>query len=106
MTVNTIHKTPEFDHWLDSVDDLQGKAAILNRIQRAEEGNFGDVEPVGEGVSEMRVFVGPGYRIYYVRAGGPTTYLLLDGSDKTDQKRGIKRAKEILNALMPKGKKR
>lgn len=105
MTINTLNTTPEFDGWLQSVDDPIGKAAILTRIERAENGNFGDVKPVGDAVSEMRVFEGPGYRVYYVRVG-MTTYLLLWGSDKTDQKRGIKRAKEILNALMPKGKKR
>jgi putative addiction module killer protein len=65
---------------------------------RAQNGNFGDTEPVGNGLSEMRVFVGPGYRVYYVRSG-QTSYLMLYGSDKTDQKRGIKRAKEILDAL-------
>ncbi len=60
--------------------------------------NFGDCEPAGDGLSEMRVFVGPGYRISFVRTG-ITAYLMLWGSDKTDQKRGIKRAKEILDAL-------
>lgn len=100
---NTLNTTPEFDGWLISVTDPIGKAAILARIQRAEGGNFGDIEPVGDSVSEMRVFVGPGYRVYYVKVG-LTTYLLLWGSDKTDQKRGIKRAKEILDAL--RGKKR
>lgn len=93
-----IQKTPDFDDWLDGVKDAQGKAAILGRLDRAGDGNFGDCEPVGEGMSEMRVFVGPGYRIYFVRSG-QTEYLMLSGSDKTDQKRGIKRAKAILDAL-------
>ncbi|MDG9889223.1 MULTISPECIES: type II toxin-antitoxin system RelE/ParE family toxin [Pseudomonas] len=101
--INTLHTTPEFDGWLISVTDPIGKAAILTRIQRAENGNFGDVKPVGDAVSEMRVFEGPGYRVYYVKVG-LTAYLLLWGSDKKDQKRGIKRAKEILDAL--RGKKR
>jgi putative addiction module killer protein len=96
--LNTINTTPEFDTWLDDVKDLQGKAAVLCRLDRAEHGNFGDCEPVGNGLSEMRVFVGPGYRIYFVRTGR-IAYLVLWGSDKTDQQRGIKRANEILDAL-------
>ena len=93
-----IGRTPEFDTWLDGMRDVCGKTAVLTRLDRAEENNFGDCEPAGEGLSEMRVFVGPGYRIYFVRTG-ITAYLMLWGSDKTDQKRGIKRAREILNAL-------
>jgi len=93
-----IQKTPDFDDWLDGVKDAKGKAAILSRLDRAGDGNFGDCEPVGEGMSEMRVFVGPGYRIYFVRSG-QAEFLMLSASDKTDQKRGIKRAKAILDAL-------
>ncbi len=95
---NLIGRTPEFDTWLDGMRDVWGKTAILTRLDRAEDNNFGDCEPVGHGLSEMRVFVGPGYRIYFVRTG-ITAYLMLWGSDKTDQNRGIKRAKEILDAL-------
>jgi putative addiction module killer protein len=94
----TLNTTPQFDTWLDGVRDIQGKATILSRLDRAEQGNFGDCEPVGEGMSEMRVFVGPGYRLYFVRTGR-TAFLVLWGSDKTDQQRGIKRAKELLDAL-------
>ncbi|WP_455921351.1 type II toxin-antitoxin system RelE/ParE family toxin [Pseudomonas putida] len=97
-TKNIIDTTPEFDDWLDSVRNSQGKAAVTARLLRAENGNFGDTEPVGDGLSEMRVFVGPGYRAYYVRSG-LASYLMLYGSDKDDQQRGIKRAKEILDAL-------
>lgn len=93
-----VRQTPEFAVWLGGVTDIVGKAAILARLDRASDGNFGDCEPVGEGMSEMRVFVGPGYRIYFVRSG-QTEYLMLNGSDKTDQRRGIKTAKKILNAL-------
>ncbi|BCJ05678.1 addiction module antitoxin RelB [Pseudomonas sp. 250J] len=100
---NLIDTTPEFESWLDGVKDPIGKGAIAGRILRAEGGNFGDTEPVGDGVSEMRVFIGPGYRIYYVRTG-MARYLMLYGSDKTDQDRGIKRAKDILDAL--RGKRR
>ena len=96
--INEIHQTSYFEDWLDSVKDAQGKSAILARLDRAADGNFGDCEPVGDGVSEMRVFIGPGYRIYFVRSG-IAEYLMLSGSDKADQKRGIKRAKAILDAL-------
>ena len=95
---NLIGRTPEFDTWLDGMKDICGKVAVLVRLDRAEENNFGDCEPVGDGLSEMRVFVGPGYRIYFVRTG-VAAHLMLWGSDKTDQNRGIKRAKEILDAL-------
>lgn len=94
----TIDKTDEFDDWLSGIKDRKGKAAVNSRLVRAESGLFGDCEPVGEGMSEMRVFVGPGYRCYFVRTA-ETTFLMLYGSDKTDQQRGIKRAKEIWEAL-------
>jgi len=94
----TIHTTAEFDKWLLSIRDGQGRGAIVSRLQKAEYGNFGDCKPIGDGMSEMRVFQGPGYRIYFVRSG-QTSFLMLYGSDKTDQKRCIKRAKEILDAL-------
>lgn len=55
---NLIGRTPEFDTWLDGMRDIDGKAAVLTRLDRAEENNFGDCEPVGDGMSEMRVFVG------------------------------------------------
>jgi len=82
---NLIGRTPEFDTWLDGMRDIDGKAAALTRLDRAEENNFGDCEPVGDGMSEMRVFVGPGYRIYFVRTG-IAAYLMLWGSDKPTRK--------------------
>jgi putative addiction module killer protein len=98
MTVNTINKTDEFDVWLSSLTDLMAQAKILARIRRAELGNFGDSEPVGEGVSEMRIDFGPGYRVYYAREGR-VVYLLLNGGDKSTQKADIKRAKAIWAAV-------
>jgi putative addiction module killer protein len=95
---NRIHRTSEFDRWLRGVTNAQGKMAILNRLDRAQKGYFGDCESVGSGVSEIRVFVGPGYRLYYARTG-TTDYTMLTGSDKTDQTRGIRRAKQILDAM-------
>ncbi|MHB1202701.1 MAG: type II toxin-antitoxin system RelE/ParE family toxin [Acidithiobacillus sp.] len=71
-----------------------GRARIVHRIRSAEHGNFGDCEPVGEGVSEMRIHFGPGYRVYFTRCG-EVIYLLLWGGDKSSQKRDIKRAIEL-----------
>ncbi|MEX3772882.1 type II toxin-antitoxin system RelE/ParE family toxin [Pseudomonas sp. MYb118] len=95
---NRIHTTTEFDQWLHKLVDAKGKTLIIHRLDCAEIGYFGDCKGVGGGMSEMRVFVGPGYRIYFVRTGR-TDYLMLTGSDKTDQARAIKRAKRILDAL-------
>ena len=71
---------------------------IARRIERAEVGNFGDCESVGDGVFEMRIDYGPGYRAYFVRRG-EIVYLLLLGGDKSTQKRDIKRAKEMARTL-------
>ena len=73
-------------------------ARIVHRIRSAEHGNFGDCEPVGDGVSEMRIHFGPGYRVYFTRRG-EVIYLLLLGGDKSSQKRDIKRAIEMARAL-------
>lgn len=77
----------------------QGQGArILSRLDSAALGNFGDCEPVGEGVSEMRIHFGPGYRVYYKRRG-TEVYLLLLGGDKSTQKRDIKLALEMARQL-------
>ncbi|WP_245300099.1 type II toxin-antitoxin system RelE/ParE family toxin [Methylocystis bryophila] len=76
----------------------QGKARILARLRSATFGNFGDCASVGEGVFEMRLHFGPGYRVYYVRAEKPI-YLLLIGGDKSTQKMDIVRAKEMARAI-------
>lgn len=96
--MNTFLRTEEFDAWLSALKDKVGRARIAHRIRSAEHGNFGDCEPVGEGVSEMRVHAGPGYRVYYTRRG-EIIYLLLLGGDKSSQKRDIKRAIEMARAL-------
>ena len=72
--------------------------ANIERIDAAEHGNFGDCEPVGEGVSEMRIHFGPGYRAYFTRRG-EVVYLLLLGGDKSSQKRDIRRAIQIARTL-------
>lgn len=96
--MNAFYRTSEFDIWLSNLKDKVGKARILKRIRAAEGGNFGDCEPVGEGVSEMRIHVGPGYRLYYTRIG-EVVYLLLVGGDKSSQPRDIKRAIAMARAL-------
>ena len=96
--MNTFLRTPEFDAWLKGLRDPVGKARIVARIRSAEHGNFGDCEPVGEGVSEMRIHCGPGYRVYYARSGR-VVYLLLCGGDKSTQKQDIKRSKALLKGL-------
>jgi len=96
--VNTFYRTAEFDSWLSNLKDKIGKARILKRIRAAEGGNFGDCEPVGGGVSEMRIHVGPGYRLYYTRTG-EVIYLLLLGGGKSSQSRDIKRAIEMARSL-------
>jgi putative addiction module killer protein len=78
--------------------DRVGRARVIHRVRSAEHGNFGDCEPVGEEVSEMRVHVGPGYRIYYTRRG-EVVYLLLVGGDKSSQERDIERALGMARAL-------
>jgi putative addiction module killer protein len=96
--MNTIQSTTEFDKWLASLTDKVGKARILQRLDSAVLGNFGDCEPVGSGVSEMRVHYGPGYRVYFTRRAG-VVYLLLLGGDKSSQKRDIKQAIKLAAEL-------
>ena len=91
-------RTPEFDAWLKALRDPVAKGRVIARIRSAEAGNFGDCRPVGGGVSEMRIHVGPGYRLYYCRRG-EAVYLLLCGGDKSSQQRDIGQAIEILRRL-------
>ncbi len=83
---------------MSDLADTKAKARILARLRSATFGNFGDCEAVGEGVSEMRVHAGPGYRVYFTRKGA-TVYLLLAGGDKSTQKRDIARAKAMAREL-------
>ena len=93
-----VQKTEEFDEWLAGLADQKAKAKIVSRIERLGFGNPGDVKPVGQGVSEMRVPYGPGYRVYFKQTGR-TIVLLLCGGDKTTQVKDIKRAKEMAAEL-------
>ncbi|MCX5797621.1 MAG: type II toxin-antitoxin system RelE/ParE family toxin [Elusimicrobia bacterium] len=83
-----------FGEWLDRLGDVAGRAAILKRIGRAEDGNFGDHRPVGACVREMRIDFGPGYRLYYGE-DGPKVVLLLCGGDKSTQQKDIRRTQEL-----------
>jgi putative addiction module killer protein len=96
--VNTFVRSSDFDAWLSNLADQKAKARILARLRSATFGNFGDCEPVGEGVSEMRIHVGGGYRIYYTRTGS-TVYVLLVGGGKASQAKDIRKAKTIAREL-------
>jgi putative addiction module killer protein len=93
-----IRQTEAFTDWLRRLKDQRGKAKILARIQRLAFGHFGDVAPVGGGVSELRIHQSPGYRVYFVRRG-EAVIVLLCGGDKDTQDRDIARAKELVKEL-------
>ena len=91
-------RSSDFDAWLPHLADQKAKARVLARLLSAEFGNFGDCEAVGEGVSEMRIHVGPGYRVYYMRTGS-SLYVLLAGGVKASQTKDIAKAKEMARGL-------
>jgi len=93
-----IRKTDIFVKWLGSLKDRRAKARVLARIDRLEMGYFGDVRPVGEGVSELRIFYGPGYRVYFIRRQS-VLVILLSGGDKQTQQMDIAKAKKIAKQL-------
>ncbi len=86
-----VQLTTEFRRWLRKLSDKQAQTIIGGRIRRLESGNFGDAKPVGNGVSELRIHFGPGYRIYFQRRGH-VVILLLCGGDKSTQEQDIKLA--------------
>jgi putative addiction module killer protein len=89
-----VRQTEVFAAWLEGLRDRRARDRILIRIDRLSFGNPGDVEPVGEGVLEMRIHYGPGYRLYFTQRGD-TVVILLCGGDKRTQVRDIKRAIEM-----------
>jgi len=93
-----IRETLHFSEWLESLRDAQARTRIQARILRLRHGNAGDAEPVGEGVSEMRIDYGPGYRIYFVRRG-VRLVILLAGGDKRTQAKDIKAALKMARDL-------
>src|SRR5882672_1996302 len=96
--LNTLLRSSDFDAWLSHLDDQKAKARILARLLSATFGNFGDCGPVGEGVSEMRIHIGPGYRVYYTRTGS-TVYVLLAAGIKASQTKDIAKAKKMAREL-------
>lgn len=90
-----IRETLEFANWLSNLRDRAARAIIASRVQRLAFGNPGDVAPVGNGISELRIHAGPGYRIYFARKGD-VFILLLCGGDKSGQSRDISDAKSLL----------
>lgn len=86
-----VRKTDVYVRWLDGLRDIRARARVLARVQRLAMGNPGDVEPVGEGVSELRIHYGPGYRVYYKQQGHELV-ILLAGGDKRSQARDIQTA--------------
>lgn len=87
-------QTEIFSKWLKALNDVRAKAKILVRIHRLESGNPDDIAPVNEGVSEMKIDYGPGYRVYFKRSGKEIVILLCDG-DKSTQKKDIELAKNL-----------
>lgn len=93
-----IRKTEVFVRWLDELRDIQARARVQIRIERLAAGNPGDAEPVGEGVSELRINYGPGYRVYF-KQRGRELIILLAGGDKSTQSRDIKTALRLARNL-------
>ena len=93
-----IRKTETFAKWVNGLNDIHARARILVRIERLGTGNPGDVKPVGEGVSELRINYGPGYRVYYKKQG-QFVIILLAGGDKRTQSRNIKTALHLAKNL-------
>ena len=90
----SVNALPEFTSWLDQLADASVRGVVVARIKRLERGLLGDVEPVGDGVSELRIHVGAGWRVYFAQRGSQLVVLLAGGSKRT-QKNDIKRAKAL-----------
>jgi len=93
-----VRKTDVFVQWLDGLRDIQARARVQARIERLATGNPGDVEPVGEGVSELRIDYGPGYRVYFKKRGRELV-ILLAGGNKNTQAKDIKAALRLARNL-------
>ena len=93
-----IRKTANFVNWIDELHDIRARVRILARIERLAAGNPGDVKAVGEGVSELRIDYGPGYRVYYKKQG-QKVIILLAGGDKPTQAKDIRTALRLARNL-------
>ena len=94
--VKVIKSTPQFNKWLNGLRDPRARAKVNVRLRRLQTGAYGDCEPVGEGISELRIFYGPGYRVYFIERFGEFV-LLLAGGNKSTQDKDIKLAKKLAN---------
>jgi len=93
-----IQTSSHFEKWMNSLKDLRGKIAIARRIERMSHDNFGDVKSVGDNISELRIKVGPGYRVYFTKYEEKLIVLLV-GGDKSTQSKDINRAKVMLEEI-------
>jgi putative addiction module killer protein len=98
MFMFTIRRTRDYADWIKTLKDFRAQARIADRIDRLAAGNPGDVRPVGEGVGELRINYGPGYRVYFVR-DGLVVYVLLCGGDNSTQDKDIRLAKKLAQQL-------
>lgn len=96
--VPEIHQTHVYARWFGSIRDRKARMRILARVRRLSLGNPGDVAPVGEGISELRIHYGPGYRVYYIQPS-PSRIVLLVGGDKKSQQKDIGKAREVARSL-------
>jgi len=93
-----VRQTTRFATWLAGLRDERARARILKRLDRAQAGNLGDVAPVGGGVSVMRIFYGPGYRVYFIQRGSELIVLLC-GGDKSTQGADVEEAKAMAKEI-------
>lgn len=93
-----VRQTKIFAKWFENLKDRKARSRIQARIDRLEQGNFGDVAPVGDGISELRIFYGPGYRVYFIQKGS-IIVILLSGGDKSSQQADIASAKVLAEQL-------
>lgn len=93
-----IQQTAAYADWFNELRDRQAKARINTRLRRVSLGNLGDAKPIGEGISELRIPYGPGYRVYLVQRG-PKLVILLAGGDKSTQDKDIKQAKKLASEI-------
>jgi putative addiction module killer protein len=98
VAVFSVKALPEFTSWLDQLPDASIRGAVVARIKRLERGLLGDVETVGDGVAELRIHIGAGWRVYFTQRGGRLVVLLAGGSKRT-QKSDIRRAKALATLL-------
>jgi len=94
----SVQQTQKFSQWLTKLKDMRARITIVRRIERAQSGNLGDVKSVGESVYEMRIDMGPGYRLYYTMRGDEIIILLV-GGDKSTQQRDIEKAIEMAKEM-------